>query len=104
MSGRVWLTLVVLLLSGCRIVSQQQLAELKPDISFSLAPALAGAAAVNYDLKLKSCTPLALSGPNSVTATAGRAEKSPQSADGKRRSGLAAETGARPGTSFCCQT
>ena len=29
MSGRVWLTLVVLLLSGCRIVSQQQLAELK---------------------------------------------------------------------------
>lgn len=29
MSGRVWLTLGVLLLSGCRIVSQQQLAELK---------------------------------------------------------------------------
>ena len=29
MSGRVWLTLAVLLLSGCRIVSQQQLAELK---------------------------------------------------------------------------
>ena len=29
MSRRVWLTLVVTLLSGCRIVSQQELADLK---------------------------------------------------------------------------